>query len=98
MEGMLSIIRLVIWCGTALVFGMGLLAHLPNSPLRDALMKICGWATAALCGAYVLSPVDLMPEVLLGPFGLPDDIIALVVGVMSAISAWKAGSQKAIGH
>jgi len=98
MEGMFSTIRLVIWCGTGLLLATGLLAHLPNSPLRNLLVQICGWATAALCGAYVLSPVDLMPEVLLGPFGLPDDILALVMGFISARSAWKAGNEKAVEH
>lgn len=33
-----------------------------------------------LMGAYILSPVDLLPEALLGPLGLPDDIMALIAG------------------
>lgn len=36
--------------------------------------------TFLLCLAYVLSPVDLLPEIALGPLGLPDDAIALVYG------------------
>jgi len=98
MSDLFSTIRLVIMCGTGLLIATGLMSHLPNSPLRNVLLKVCGWATAALCGAYVLSPVDLMPEALLGPFGLPDDVIALVVGAMSAMSAWKAGHETAADH
>lgn len=31
-----------------------------------------------LAGLYLLSPVDLVPEILLGPFGLVDDAGALI--------------------
>lgn len=40
---------------------------------------------------YVLSPLDLMPEVLLGPFGLGDDLaIALVcaASLLNAADSW----------
>ena len=31
-----------------------------------------------LAGLYLLSPIDLVPEILLGPFGLVDDLGALI--------------------
>lgn len=31
-----------------------------------------------LAGIYLLSPVDLLPEMFLGPFGLVDDAGALI--------------------
>lgn len=34
-----------------------------------------------LCGLYVLSPVDLMPEAFLGPLGLADDLVVALVGL-----------------
>ncbi len=37
--------------------------------------------------AYVLSPLDLMPEVLLGPFGLGDDLAIAVAAMASLLSA-----------
>jgi uncharacterized membrane protein YkvA (DUF1232 family) len=89
-----STIRFFFGCGTVLFIAMILLAHLPKSPLRTALTQICGWATAGLCGAYVLSPFDVAPEALLGPFGLIDDLIAAIIGFMSARAAWKAGKEK----
>ena len=65
--------------------------------LRDALSG--RWAgaprlrlIASLAGlVYVVSPIDVLPEILLGPFGLGDDvaIIALcVASLMSASEAW----------
>lgn len=94
MDSFFSMIKFFFGCGAGLMLAMVLLAHLPKSPLRTLLVQFCGWATAALCGAYVLSPVDVLPEALLGPFGLPDDLIALIVGIMSARSAWKASSEE----
>ncbi len=41
---------------------------------------------------YVISPVDLLPEAVLGPLGLPDDIIALLTALkLSGIgdNTWK---------
>jgi hypothetical protein len=45
------------------------------------------WLTIAVCVLYVFSPVDLLPEALLGPFGLPDDLIVIVIGVKAALSS-----------
>lgn len=39
------------------------------------------WLTVVACVAYVLSPIDLLPEAALGPFGLPDDVVAVLVGL-----------------
>lgn len=32
------------------------------------------------CLAYVISPIDLIPEAFFGPFGLADDLIVLAAG------------------
>ena len=36
---------------------------------------------------YVVSPVDLMPEMLLGPFGLGDDLAIAAVAVAALLSS-----------
>lgn len=38
-----------------------------------------GWLTIGACVAYILSPVDLAPEAILGPLGVPDDILAALI-------------------
>jgi len=43
----------------------------PRVPLRSKIVAVAGLG-------YVLSPIDLVPEIFLGPFGLVDDL--LVVG------------------
>lgn len=39
------------------------------------------WLTIVGCTAYVFSPIDILPEAALGPFGLPDDVIAVLVAL-----------------
>ena len=78
-----------ILCVTTLV-----LVSLPQSKLRDFLLPIVGWCFALFCGVYVLSPVDLLPEIMLGPVGLIDDAGAVVVGIASAGAAMRAGKAR----
>jgi uncharacterized membrane protein YkvA (DUF1232 family) len=52
---------------------------------------VIGWGFAVLCALYCISPIDLLPEAFLGPFGLVDDAGAAVVGLMSAVAAYRAG-------
>jgi uncharacterized membrane protein YkvA (DUF1232 family) len=96
MESFFGAVRFFMGCGTLLVLAMVVLAHLPKSPLKTLLTQVCGWMGAALCGAYTLSPIDVMPEIVLGPFGLPDDVLAVIVGIMSARAARKAGKDEAV--
>jgi uncharacterized membrane protein YkvA (DUF1232 family) len=42
------------------------------------------WLIIIACAAYILSPVDLLPEAVLGPFGIPDDLVAAAI----ALKAW----------
>jgi len=91
MESVFGVIRLLLLCGTALTLALMVLVSLPQSKLRDMLVQIVGWLFAAFCGVYLVSPIDVLPEAFLGPFGLVDDIGALVAGVLSARAAWKAG-------
>ena len=81
-------------CGTILAGAMMILINMPHSPLRDLLVQIVGWLFAVFCAIYVISPIDILPEAFLGPFGLVDDLGAAVVGVSSAIAAWRAGNAR----
>ncbi len=71
--------------------GQRLAAVLPM--LRDAFTG--RWAgaprgrlVAGLAGlVYVVSPLDILPEALLGPFGLGDDLAIAVVAVAALLSA-----------
>ena len=89
--------------GGRVPLGQRLAAILPM--LRDSftgrwLEAPRGRLVAAVLGiAYVVSPIDLMPEALLGPFGLGDDIAIAAFSVavlMSSAEAWLGrGSEQA---
>jgi uncharacterized membrane protein YkvA (DUF1232 family) len=49
--------------------------------LRDPRVPIGGKVIALLGVGYVLSPVDLLPEVLLGPVGLVDDAFVVAAAL-----------------
>jgi hypothetical protein len=91
---MVQIANTAILVGGGLVGLFGILLALPQSRLRTFLMPIIGWCFALFCGAYILSPVDLLPEALMGPFGLIDDAGALFAGIFAASSAIKAGKAR----
>lgn len=95
MDSFFGFMKFLVGCGTLLAIGFVVVAHLPNSPLRTLLVQLGGWATAAICGAYVVSPIDVVPEAIFGPFGILEDIVAAIVGFMAARAAWKAGQEKA---
>ncbi len=45
-----------------------------------------------LCLLWLVSPVDVLPEVILGPFGLIDDGFALAVAILAAGLGIRAGT------
>jgi uncharacterized membrane protein YkvA (DUF1232 family) len=71
-----------------------ILLALPQCKLRDMLMPFVAWGFVALCAAYTISPVDILPEVVMGPFGLVDDAGAIVAGVATAVATIRAKKQK----
>lgn len=70
-------------------YGLGQrLGALPRLMAQMVRGRYSGWdrsrAAAIVLGlVYVVSPVDLLPEVLLGPLGLADDAL---------VAAWLAGT------
>ena len=87
---MFEMMKLMMLCGTVVVIAFVVLLAMPKSELRSVLMPIVGWAMAIFCGFYAISPIDILPEAVLGPFGLIDDIGAVIVGISSAKAAMKA--------
>jgi uncharacterized membrane protein YkvA (DUF1232 family) len=90
---MLETLRTLMMCGTLVTLALLVLLAMPQSRLRQFLLPIMGWGFAAFCGVYVISPVDLIPEALVGPLGIFDDVGAIVAGFMAASAAMKAGKE-----
>jgi uncharacterized membrane protein YkvA (DUF1232 family) len=71
------------------------LMHLPNSPLKTLAQRALAGVFAMLMPLYVVSPVDVVPEAVLGPVGIVDDLVVIVLGVAAgkyAIKGPKHGS------
>ena len=77
-DAMSQVIHTAVLVGGGLLGLFMILLAMPQSKFRDFLMPIVGWCFALFCGAYILSPVDLVPEMAVGPFGLIDDARASV--------------------
>jgi uncharacterized membrane protein YkvA (DUF1232 family) len=93
MSDVLSAMKFFGGCGTMLFLAFMALLAMPKSKLRAVMMQIVGWAVVALCVAYGLSPIDLIPEAFLGPLGLVDDLGALAVAVGAGSAALQAGRE-----
>ena len=96
MSEIFATIRLLLLIGGVLMLALLILLSLPNSRLKEIVMPFVLWSVTALSVAYIASPIDLVPEMFLGPIGVADDLVALVVAVTSARSAMTAG--KAAKH
>jgi uncharacterized membrane protein YkvA (DUF1232 family) len=90
---MIQIVNTGMWVGGGLIALFAILLSMPQSQMRSFLLPILGWCFALFCGAYILSPFDVAPEAMLGPFGLIDDAGALVAGIYAARSAIKAAKE-----
>jgi uncharacterized membrane protein YkvA (DUF1232 family) len=54
--------------------------------LRDSRVRPGDKAIALLGAAYVMSPIDLMPEFVFGPLGLLDDVFILALTVSRLVN------------
>lgn len=84
MSGLFEMLQYLMTCGMLVVVAFLITLALPQSKLRAFLMPIVGWAMAIFCAFYTISPVDILPEAMLGPFGLVDDLGAVVAGFSAA--------------
>ena len=94
---MLELLQLMVLVGGLIFMTFLILLALPQCRLREILMPFVAWGFVALCGVYAISPVDILPEIVLGPFGLVDDLAAVVAGVGTAVSTIQAQKRKAHG-
>lgn len=78
---MYATIQTIALCGTAVVIAFFVLLSMPKSELRAFLLPIVSWCVAIFCGIYCISPIDIVPEAFFGPFGLVDDVGAIVAGI-----------------
>lgn len=91
MSTLVGLIEFILGCITLLGVAFLVTLALPDSPTKQFATQVIGWGIALACGLWVVSPVDLIPEALLGPIGALDDVGALLLGIGSAMAAKRAG-------
>jgi hypothetical protein len=89
---MFNVLITLIICATVLAcLAVAVLAFKPD--LRSQLLETLGWSTATLGVAATLSPIDLIPDVLLG-IGQLDDAVYVGAALLSAALAYALRRQR----
>jgi uncharacterized membrane protein YkvA (DUF1232 family) len=84
MESFWDIAKIVAIVGAILLVLVLILLAIPGSRLRKAFSAIY-FIVAALLGVYVVSPIDLIPDII-PLLGLSDDAVASVIAVANAVA------------
>ena len=84
MESFLDIAKIVAIVGAILIVLVLILLAIPGSRLRKAFSTMY-FIVAALLGVYVVSPIDIIPDVI-PVLGLSDDAVASVVAVANVVA------------
>lgn len=86
-QAFLQFLELFLTCGTVLGLAFIIALSLPQSRFQMFVLEILYWLGSVAAAVYCVSPVDFLPEIVLGPFGAIDDIGVLVGGVWSCLNA-----------
>ena len=83
MDSFWEFARMLVVVGAVLLGLVLILLALPGSRFRKVLSKVF-FAIAGLLGVYIVSPLDLIPD-LIPLLGQVDDVLASVLAIISAI-------------
>jgi uncharacterized membrane protein YkvA (DUF1232 family) len=90
---MWEVMKFALVGGTVLALAFVILLSLPQSKLREIALPVIAWTFTAVCGVYIFSPLDIIPDVI-PVAGWIDDGGALIAGIASAATALTAGKGK----
>ncbi|MFK7735166.1 MAG: YkvA family protein [Pirellulaceae bacterium] len=88
MEYFFETLQMIVVCGSLLGICFLVLLALPKSRLRSCLLELAKYVMAAGFAVLLLSPIDLVPDVI-PLLGQLDDIGYIAGGITSVVSAVK---------
>jgi uncharacterized membrane protein YkvA (DUF1232 family) len=91
MGAFFAFLKVLLLCTTALTALFLVLVALPQSMLRSIVLEIIGWAAGIASASLILSPVDLIPDII-PVAGQVDDFFYLLCAVASFYAALKKRS------
>ena len=93
MEAFISFLKVLV-LGVFLLGALFLvLLALPQSKLRCVLLEILGWTGGVAATSLVVSPVDVIPDVI-PVAGQIDDILYVVLAIGAFWTAWQQRMQR----
>ena len=87
MEGFYSVVKTLVICGAALMALFLILLAIPQTKFRSLVLEFLGWTGAAASAVAVISPLDLVPDIV-PVAGQIDDVGYLVTGLICAVLAY----------
>jgi uncharacterized membrane protein YkvA (DUF1232 family) len=88
MSSLFGFLSTAMVCITIMGLAFMVILAMPQSRMRDVMKHVM---VAIFSILYVVSPIDFLPEIVLGPVGAVDDIAAAIIGIVSAKRAMSAG-------
>jgi uncharacterized membrane protein YkvA (DUF1232 family) len=93
MEAFFSFLKVLVLCSFLLGALFLVLLALPHSKLRSVLLELLGWTGGVAATALVVSPVDVIPDVI-PVAGQVDDVLYLVLAIGAFWTAWQQRNQR----
>ena len=103
MESFWDFIKILVICITMLLVIFLVLLALPNSKLRQSILKIYSIVSliaTILSAVYIISPIDVIPD-FIPVAGQGDDVVAAISALATAITgyvAWQKSKEKPSKH
>ncbi|HVX09878.1 MAG TPA: YkvA family protein [Pirellulales bacterium] len=94
MESFFDMLKTLMTCLTVLGIAWVVALSLPKSKARAVINEVVSWAFLAFCAFYAISPIDVLPEAVLGPFGFIDDLGSVFLGYQGFKSAMSAREER----
>ena len=97
MSGFFETIQMLTQCATVFAVVFVILIAMPQSKLRSICVELMKYVFAGLCCLLIMSPIDIVPDFLVGP-GQIDDLGYIVAAILAVRSGINDHQQRRLGR